>query len=74
MAHELCHMFTGYLLTDTRREGTPPHVHYVETPSSRFGEAGRQWEFYAFGGLIDMRADHFDESAHFIAVRDNSQL
>ncbi|OAQ63048.1 hypothetical protein VFPPC_08956 [Pochonia chlamydosporia 170] len=55
IAHELCHVFTSYLLYNERQH-TPKEVTYAaEYSSDTIGESGRFWESETFGGYVDMR-------------------
>lgn len=53
-AHELCHVFTSYLLYDEKQH-TPKAVSYGAEYTTDVGESGRFWESQTFGGYVDMR-------------------
>ncbi|KAG5980140.1 hypothetical protein E4U55_004363 [Claviceps digitariae] len=53
-AHELCHIFTGYLLGNAGWH-TPPNVFHGRPKNIEIGESGRLWEALTFGGSMDMR-------------------
>ncbi|EFY88718.1 hypothetical protein MAC_05153 [Metarhizium acridum CQMa 102] len=54
IAHELCHVFTSFLLYD-HTVHTPPGVTYDKWGTTEVGESGRWWESLTFGGAVDMR-------------------
>ncbi|KJK80111.1 hypothetical protein H634G_04350 [Metarhizium anisopliae BRIP 53293] len=54
IAHELCHVFTTFLLYDPNAN-TPPAVSYAGWGNTMVGESGRRWESLTFGGVVDMR-------------------
>lgn len=58
VAHELVHLFVGYIYGDADRN-TPPLVsHPPGTASVKYGEAGRRWEKEYFGYIIT----HYQEA------------
>lgn len=55
LAHELCHIFVGYLLCNPRAQ-TPPDVTFGPGyGNDTQGEAGRFWEHVFFGLYVDMQ-------------------
>lgn len=68
MAHELCHVFTLYLLFSRSRH-TPPRITYGPWGNKDAGESGRWWESRMFGGYIDMR---MGTSMERVAIRHGS--
>ena len=69
IAHELCHVFTVYLLFD-HRAMTPPRVTYGASYTNiNYGEAGRYWESRLFGGNMDMRGD-LKSPNNYVALKD----
>ncbi|KAK5993042.1 hypothetical protein PT974_06469 [Cladobotryum mycophilum] len=59
IAHELVHMFIGYLTGDSSRD-TPPQVDYRPQASGSRGESGRAWEREMFGFLTEAVYDPND--------------
>lgn len=56
VAHEMEHVFTGYLLMDPRAH-TPPNVDYGGFGRRAVGESGRFMEGGVFGGFLDMKLE-----------------
>lgn len=60
VAHELVHMFVGFIYGDPERD-TPPLVNHPQgSPHVWVGESGRKWEKEFFGHIIT----HFQERDH----------
>ncbi|KAG6018354.1 hypothetical protein E4U43_002753 [Claviceps pusilla] len=68
-AHELCHVFTNYLVRNPKLH-TPPSVSYGPWRNGKVGESGRQWEWLTFGGYVDMRMGSQMER---VAIRDENE-
>lgn len=71
VAHEMEHVFTGYLLKDPKTH-TPPTVTYGGFGTYAFGESGRYLEGDVFGGFLDMKFE-LSNNMEVIAVRTYSQ-
>lgn len=71
MAHEMEHVFTGYLLKDPKTH-TPPSVSYGGFGTYAFGESGRYMEGDVFGGFLDMKLE-LSSDMEVNAVRTYSQ-
>lgn len=71
VAHEMEHVFTGYLLRDPQAH-TPPNVSYGGFGDEVFGESGRYLEGGVFGGFLDMKLEVVSDM-EVIAVRTYAQ-
>lgn len=71
VAHEMEHVFTGYLLKDPKTH-TPPPVTYGGFGTYAFGESGRYMEGDVFGGFLDMKYE-LSSDMEVNAVRTYSQ-
>lgn len=71
VAHEMEHVFTGYLLKNPRAH-TPPPVTYGGFGTYAFGESGRYLEGDVFGGFLDMKLE-VSRNMEVIAVRTYAQ-
>lgn len=72
VAHEMEHVFTGYLLRDPTAH-TPPSVSYGGFGDDALGESGRYLEAGVFGGFLDMKLE-VHTRMEVIAVRTYAQL
>ncbi|KAJ6789630.1 hypothetical protein PWT90_08485 [Aphanocladium album] len=54
LAHEIVHLFVGYL-TGNSRVATPSRIAPPGERSGRIGESGRYWETTFLGGILEMR-------------------
>lgn len=71
VAHEMEHVFTGYLLRDPTAH-TPPSVSYGGFGDDVLGESGRYLEAGVFGGFLDMKRE-VPTRMEVIAVRTYAQ-
>lgn len=71
VAHEMEHVFTGYLLKNPTTH-TPPNVSYGGFGTYAFGESGRYLEGDVFGGFLDMKLE-VSGNMEVIAVRTYAQ-
>lgn len=71
VAHEMEHVFTGYLLRDPLAH-TPPTVTYGGYGNDAVGESGRFLEGGVFGGFLDMKLE-VPSRMEVIAVRTYAQ-
>lgn len=71
IAHELCHLFIGFLVGYDRPK-TPETLSYLpelynsqEWDGTRVGESGRSWEGNTFGGIVET----FEDTKHPLQKR-----